>query len=144
MESLWIDKYRPENFDQLSFNANLNDKLFNLSNSSKIPHMIIYGPDGSGKRTRINCLLSKLFGKGSLKTNVDTFTTKHNSHTIEIPIRTSKYHIEVSPSDAEFNDKVILSSLIKETASNQILCTNGRNNYMVFILFDAEQMTYAA
>lgn len=146
MEVLWTEKHRPESFDELDFHEDVNHKLINLVENGNMPHTIIYGPDGAGKRTRVNCLLSKLYGKGCLKVTKDTWSTKNNSTQIDINIRFSKYHYELAPSDAEHNDRIVLIKLIKDTASNTSFYVNptDKNSFMTFVLYDAHRLTLGA
>jgi len=47
-----------------------------------MPHIIMYGPDGSGKSTRVNCLLKEIYGSEANKVKTDYFSIKHNSKLI--------------------------------------------------------------
>ena len=109
---LWVDKYRPREFGDLSYNKELNSKLNKLAQKDNYPHMCFYGPDGSGKKTRIMCFLNEVYGKGVYKFTKETWSTKVNSTTIELPLLSSKYHIDITPSDADNNDKVVLQQLV--------------------------------
>lgn len=144
MNLLWTEKYKPESFEVLSHNDSVNLTLQNLISQGDMPHLIIYGPDGGGKKTRVNCLLAKLYGKNCLKTSRSTYTTKNNTTTIEIPIRSSRNHIEMMPSEAGHNDVFVLIKLMKETAANSMGSTEGRNNFLTFVLYDAENLTLKA
>ena len=147
MSQLWTDKHKPTNFEELSFHPELNTQLKNLSEKGSIPHMILYGPDGSGKRTRINCILTKLYGRGVLKTQKDTWRVKkeNSSKQIEINVRYSNHHCELSPSDVNHQDRIIIVKLIKESATNSTLFTNNKkNDFIVYVLYDVEKLTLEA
>ncbi len=144
MEVLWTEKYRPENFESLDYHEEISSQFQNLIQQGDMPHLILYGPDGAGKRTRVNCLLSKLYGKSVLKPVKDVFTVKNNSTIIETTIRASKFHIELTPSDADHNDRLVLMKLIKDSASNSSIIGNSRNNFMTFVLYEAESLTLGA
>lgn len=62
------------------------------------PHLLVYGPSGAGKKTRIMCLLRELYGSGVEKLRIEqhNFTTPSNKK-IEISTISSNYHIEVNP-----------------------------------------------
>ena len=144
MEVLWSEKYRPENFENLDFHEEISLQLQSLIQQGDMPHLVLYGPDGAGKRTRVNCLLSKLYGKSAIRPVKDVFAFKNNSTSIEIPIRTSKFHIELTPSDADHNDRLVLMKLIKDSALNSALVGGSKNNFMTFVLYEAEHLTHAA
>ena len=84
MDILWTSKYAPSSFEELTSNAQLTDKLRKLGKSPNLPHLIFYGPEGVGKRCRINCLLVRLYGRRLLRSTKETYTTKHNSSNIEV------------------------------------------------------------
>lgn len=57
-QRLWVEKYRPMNFTQATTMHNDQiDMLSKLAKSDDFPHILLYGPSGSGKRSLIKCLL---------------------------------------------------------------------------------------
>ena len=48
---MFSDKYFPTNIDQFRFNVDAVHKINSLSKLENIPHMIIKGNDGCGKKT---------------------------------------------------------------------------------------------
>lgn len=134
---LWVDKHRPSKLEDLSFHGDITKRLAALaSNPESMPHLFFYGPSGSGKKTRISCLLRSLFGPGAdrLKLDKRTFTTPTRK-TIEVNLVTSNYHIEISPGDAGLNDRYVVQEIIKEIASNTNVASmtssssnNNKNN----------------
>jgi replication factor C subunit 3/5 len=67
-------------------------------NAGDFPHLLVYGPSGAGKKTRIICVLRELYGAGveKLKVEHQTFTTPSNKK-IEVTSIASNYHIELNP-----------------------------------------------
>lgn len=51
--SLWSEKYRPKDFDSLSYNLEVIPLVQRLCATDDIPHLLFYGPNGAGKRTMI-------------------------------------------------------------------------------------------
>ena len=66
--------------------------------SGDFPHLLVYGPSGAGKKTRIMCLLRELYGAGIEKLRIEhqTFTTPSNKK-LDVSTVASNYHIEVNP-----------------------------------------------
>lgn len=71
--SLLVDKYRPSTLDSLDYHPQLSNYLRNLvrleyfiiqANGGDLPHLLVVGPSGAGKKTRIMATLSHLFGPG--------------------------------------------------------------------------------
>ena len=43
-------------------------------NGGDIPHLLVYGPSGAGKKTRIMCVLREMYGAGVEKLKLDQQT----------------------------------------------------------------------
>ncbi|GAB6021536.1 Subunit of heteropentameric Replication factor C (RF-C), variant 2 [Chamberlinius hualienensis] len=140
--SLWVDKYRPNSLAKLDYHKNQADHLKALVDSGDFPHLLIYGPSGAGKKTRIMCLLRELYGPGveRLKISHQTFTTPSNKK-VEIATNSSNYHIEVNPSDAGFYDRVVIQELIKGMAQTHQLETSTQKEFKVVVLNEVDRLT---
>ncbi|GMG17815.1 hypothetical protein BVG19_g2965 [[Candida] boidinii] len=113
--SLWADKHRPKNLKDLDYHDDVSDRLRALASSKDFPHLLIYGPSGAGKKTRVLSTLKELYGSGAerLKVDVRTFTTPSNRK-LEFNLVSSPYHLEITPSDMGNNDRVVIQDLLKE------------------------------
>ncbi|OMJ26492.1 Replication factor C subunit 3 [Smittium culicis] len=99
--ALWVDKNRPTTLDKLSYHHELTSHLKKMAETLDIPHLLFYGPEGAGKKTRIMTLLRQIFGPGAEKIRMDTRTFQTtSSRSVEVNILSSNYHIEINPSDA--------------------------------------------
>ena len=56
----FIDKYTPQSVDEAKFHLELLNRLSYMSKNESIPHILLCGPDGSGKKTIIKLLLEML------------------------------------------------------------------------------------
>ncbi|RKP11115.1 P-loop containing nucleoside triphosphate hydrolase protein [Thamnocephalis sphaerospora] len=140
--SLWVDKYRPTELSTLTCHQALTGQLKQLANSSDLPHLLFYGPSGAGKKTRILAVLRELFGSGVEKIKLDTrnFTTPSN-RAISISVVSSLYHLEVTPSDIGFYDRIVIQDLIKEVAQAPQLDLNARQRFKVVVIHEADTLT---
>lgn len=118
--SLWVDKYRPKRLEHLLYHESITDSLKALASTGDFPHLLVYGPTGSGKKTRIYSTLNELFGASveKLKIDVKTFTTSSNRK-LEFNVLSSPHHLEITPSDMGNNDRVVIQDLLKDVASTE-------------------------
>lgn len=146
--SLWVDKYRPRQLDQLDYHENITASLKALASTGDFPHLLVYGPNGAGKKTRIYATLQELFGPQTekLKIDVKTFTTSSNRK-LEFNVLSSPYHLEITPSDMGNNDRVVIQDLLKDVASTeQVDFSNPaksaqKHRFKVVIINEAESLT---
>lgn len=112
---LWVEKYRPQQLSDLTLHTNVTATLQQLTHDEDFPHLLLYGPSGGGKKTRIQSLLRALFGRGVDKVKVQHQSFKLKSKTIEVSTLGSNYHIEINPSDVGINDRHVVQEVIKES-----------------------------
>lgn len=143
---LWVDKHRPKDLEDLTYHDTTTARLKALaSNPETLPHLFFYGPSGSGKKTRIMCLLKELFGQGAHRLKLDkrTFTTP-SKRQVEISMVASNYHIELCPGDAGIHDRHIIQEVIKEMASNKTIHSSSKTKFKVVVLQDVDRLTKQA
>ncbi|RLV93619.1 Replication factor C subunit 5 [Spathaspora sp. JA1] len=146
--SLWVDKYRPKTLAQLSYHDSITQSLQALSKSGDFPHLLIYGPSGAGKKTRIYCTLNEIFGSSveKLKIDVKTFVTSSNKK-LEFNVLSSPYHLEITPSDMGNNDRVVIQDLLKEIASTEQVDFNNQSSsktkhrFKIVIINEADSLS---
>ncbi|MDV0446105.1 hypothetical protein MmiAt1_17180 [Methanimicrococcus sp. At1] len=62
MKDVWTLKYRPESFDEILGNRQTIETLKSLTASGTLPHLILFGPENSGKMSAALALAGKLYG----------------------------------------------------------------------------------
>ncbi|CAK5056036.1 unnamed protein product [Meloidogyne enterolobii] len=143
--ALWIDKYRPREMSKLTFHKEQSEKLSSLVTDGDFSHLLFCGPAGAGKRTRINCLLKKIYGKGVENVHVETHHFSIPSgKKLQIFVVNSNYHIELTPSDVGVYDRVIVQEIIKDMAQVQQLNRASQKAFKVVVLLEAENLTKEA
>lgn len=60
--SIWIEKYRPKNFDDIIGQDKNIEILKNLIKNNSLPHLLFHGESGVGKTSTINSIVNKLYG----------------------------------------------------------------------------------
>lgn len=140
--SLWIDKHRPTQLSKLTYHLAQAENLKQLVSGGDFPHLLVYGPPGAGKKTRIMCILRELYGSGveKLKLEQQTFVTPSKKK-IEISTIGSNYHIEVNPSDAGIQDRVVIQGLIKASAQVHQLDASSQKSFKVVVLMEVDRLT---
>ncbi|KAM1575337.1 hypothetical protein PS2_031648 [Malus domestica] len=145
---LWVDKYRPKTLDQAIVHQDIAQNLKKLVAEQDCPHLLFYGPSGSGKKTIIIALLRQVFGPSADKVKVENRAWKVDagSRTIDIELTTlsSTNHIELNPSDAGFQDRYIVQEIIKEMAKNRPIDTKGKKGYKILVLNEVDKLSREA
>ena len=55
----WVEKYRPNNFDNIVLDSTNRKLLTNIIKKNTFPNLLLYGPPGTGKTTTIINLINK-------------------------------------------------------------------------------------
>ncbi|KAI5288876.1 Replication factor C (RF-C) subunit, partial [Ascosphaera acerosa] len=110
--------------------------------SGDFPHLLVYGPSGAGKKTRIIATLKELFGPGVERIKIDArvFQTTSNRK-LEFNVVTSVYHLEITPSDVGTYDRVVVQELLKEVAQTQQVDVAAKQRFKVVVINEADHLT---
>ncbi|CAK1354190.1 Replication factor C subunit 5 [Cercospora beticola] len=140
--ALLVDKHRPRTLETLTYHPDLSERLRALANSGDFPHLLIYGPSGAGKKTRITATLRALYGPGVEKIKIDSrvFQTTSNRK-LEFNIVSSNYHLEITPADVGNYDRVVVQDLLKEVAQTQQVDLSAKQRFKVVVINEADQLT---
>lgn len=140
--SLWVDKHRPGTLAKLDYHKDQAQHLKKLVAGGDFPHLLVYGPSGAGKKTRIMCTLRELYGPGVEKLRIEqhSFTTPSKKK-LDISTLSSNYHIEVNPSDVGNNDRVVIQELIKTVAQVNQLESSAQKDFKVVVLTEVDRLT---
>jgi len=65
----WIEKYRPNSFEKIVLEENNKIILKNIIETKKIPHLLLFGPPGTGKTTTAINFINLYQGKTNIKNN---------------------------------------------------------------------------
>lgn len=98
--------------------------------------MIMHGPEGAGKKTRVYAFLARLFGDHVFKLREEERTVKpeNSTVTVEFSLFVSNHHIEMTPADNDHNDRHIVQQVVKEIAGNTTLESKGGKGFKVLVI----------
>lgn len=109
---IWIEKYRPKSFDKIVGREEISNVLKSYTLET-IPHLILHGMPGHGKKTALLCLVNHLYGE-SPEMKVRTVEVLSGVKKIEVSYMESDEYVEISPSQYGYHDKAVIQSIIKE------------------------------
>lgn len=161
---LWVDRHRPKKLEDVELHPEVSNLLAHLADSGDMPHLLFYGPSGSGKKTRVMALLHRIYGQSVFNIKLEHKSMAvTESKTIDFTTLSSPYHIDMNPSDAGNYDRVVVMELIREIAQTAPMMTastlQGLNNakkaqadtpasgvpkYKVIVLNEVDKMSRGA
>ena len=115
----WIEKYRPNNVEEIVGNTQVISILNNMVEKKSLPHLILFGSSGTGKTSTILAFAKKIYGK-------------YYKHMI----------LELNGSDDRGIN--VVREQIKEfcsTTNNLYKMFNKQNMYKLVILDEVDSMT---
>jgi replication factor C small subunit len=60
---LWIEKYRPARCEDVLGQEQVVRRLISFAESHTVPHLMLVGPNGTGKSVALECLARRLYGE---------------------------------------------------------------------------------
>jgi replication factor C subunit 3/5 len=149
---LWVDRYRPKTLKEVELYPELNEVLGRLASAQDLPHLLFYGPSGSGKKTRAMAVLHEIYGPSVYSVRLEHKSVQvSDSKVVDIATLSSPHHIDINPSDAGNYDRVIVMQMIREIAQTVPLHTTASNRsgtkmvpYKVVVLNEVDKMSRSA
>lgn len=127
---LYTNKYCPKYLDDFSFSEHTSKLLkfntaFNNLENYDIYNMILFGSDGSGKKSRIYAFLREIFNKDVKNITTNLYTLKYKNNKYEYVVYTSPVHIELNLAEHGTNDFYVIKDFIKRIKDTKNIYTNG-------------------
>jgi len=66
----WVERYRPKSLDDVSHQSEVVATLKNAVQTGRLPHLLLYGPPGSGKTSVALALCRQLWAPSEIKKRV--------------------------------------------------------------------------
>lgn len=137
---LWSDTERPKTLDDCACHPHITNKFKALASRKDIPHLLVHGPKGSGKTTRINALLYSLFGREVTRVDEYEKTFRVGSSEKSVMVPESLYHTILIPSTLHVSDRYLVQHIIKSQAEVEV----ERHSYRVIVIYEADKLSHTA
>lgn len=140
-----IDKYSPKNVSDVVFHKDLYKLLGLISKDDAIPHIIFYGPSGSGKKVMLYNFLEMLFDKTIHDVKDVTYpVTSSGNKTADEIIKQSDYHIVLEPTATNF-DRHLIHDVVKIYAKRLSLNVYKTNrNFKLVVINNVDTLSTSA
>ncbi|XP_071916072.1 uncharacterized protein [Coffea arabica] len=145
LRQFWADKHRPSSLSEFTCHEQEALHLKQLA-TSEIPHILLKGPPGSGKKSLTLALLREIYGDTVRNISHDL----HCFHIQEtkpmeaiVPVSSSPHHVEFNVS-SEPNVAYALMALVKKISTDyavirEISNVNMKADYKVMVLYDVDK-----
>lgn len=104
----WTEKYRPRNLQEVKSQEHVTETLRRMVNASNLPHLLLYGPPGSGKTSTILALCRELFGPELFSSRVLELNASDERGISVIRERVKQFaslHLVNAPASKEYRER---------------------------------------
>ncbi|WCJ24952.1 Replication factor C subunit 5 [Euphorbia peplus] len=146
LRQFWADKYQPTALNGFICHKQEAQLLKQLASHNNIPHILLKGPSGSGKRSLARALLCEIFGNTCRNISHDLRyfqVQEQRAMQVAARITSSAHHVELNV-DSEPNAKYALMGLVKEISSTyatvpEVSTVNFKPDYKVLVLYQVDK-----
>jgi len=112
---------------------------------ANLPHLLFYGPEGSGKEFIVDILLEKIFTKKSTQLQETEYTINgYGNSKTKVMIKQSQHHIMIEPNNNGF-DKYLIQEIIEDYAKSEIIqVLKYKRLYKIVIINLIDNLSYYA
>jgi replication factor C subunit 3/5 len=133
------------NFIKIHIKTNNKSLIEHAQRYIDMPNLLIYGSNGSGKKTLINLLLKDIYDNkiDNIK-NVSYTINGYSNTSAEIIVKQSNYHLIIEPTNTGI-DKYLIHEVVKEYAQQTILNTNDiKTPFRIVLINNIDNLSYYA
>lgn len=141
-----VDKYGFLTKDKMIL---FHDKILKLLElmvqDDSVPHLIFYGPNGSGKKMIIDKFLEMLYGS-NVRNTVDTNykVSGSGTNTTDQLVKQSNFHIVIEPTGTNF-DRYMIQDIVNVYAQKMPLqFINSKRNFKIVLINNADKLPFYA
>ena len=138
--SFLLEKYKPRTINDFTFNINILEQLLHIASYDDIPHIIISGPHGGGKKTLVNFFLEAIYDADVHNLSKCIYSVSGSSTKKDVGILQSNYHIIIEPTNTN-HDKYILQEIIKQYAMHKTFSFfKTQRNFKTIVILGIENL----
>lgn len=139
------DKHIPHKIDEMVFHKDIMRKLCDMNTDNAIPHIILYGANGAGKKTLARMFLENIYGQNiNLTSNIKYVVNGSGNTSTDVYIKQSSYHIVINPNNNNF-DRYLIQNIVTEYARRiPIDIYKTSKTFKVVLINDVENLSYYA
>ncbi|TNJ29834.1 Replication factor C, subunit 5 [Giardia muris] len=137
---MWCTRFTPQTLEELDYHPEANELFTHMARTTDLPHLLVYGPPGSGRHTRVMALIRAIYAVKTLEYVPSTIVYETASDKNEINVISTACHLELNPSEVGAQDVYIIQTVIRETAST----ASVDNKFKIIVLQDAGKLTFVA
>ena len=140
MSSFLLEKYKPRTIHDFLFNTHILEQLLHIASYDDIPHIIISGPPGGGKKTLVNFFLEAIYDSDVNRVSKCIYSVSGSSTKKDVEILQSNYHIIIEPTNTN-HDKYILQEIIKQYAMHKSFSFfKTQRNFKTIVILNIENL----
>jgi replication factor C subunit 3/5 len=134
-----------EIIDKSYFHKDLLQMLYIMSRDESVPHIIFYGPEGSGKKIIIKLFLEMLYdSEVNNISNTEYTVIGSGNKPNKIMVQQSNYHIVIEPNNNNF-DRYLIQDIVKEYARKVPLNVfKSKRVFKTVLINSIDNMSYYA
>ncbi|VBB18308.1 replication factor C small subunit [Yasminevirus sp. GU-2018] len=141
-----IDEYAPTTYESVFFHKDIYQRLKMMSSDNSIPHVILHGAPGGGKKTMISIFLKMIYGDSIDK----LYTTSYNiagsgNKTKKEIVKNSAHHIIINPTNTNF-DRYLVHEIVKRYAGSRTieLTQNPNSKFKTIQISNLDRLSHSA
>ncbi|KAJ9147063.1 hypothetical protein P3X46_029266 [Hevea brasiliensis] len=148
LREFWADKHQPCSLNGFTCHKQEAQLLKQLVSLGNIPHILLKGPSGAGKRSLAMALLYEIFGDACRNISHDLryFQVQEKREMqVAVPATYSVHHVELNV-NLEPNAKYALMGIVKEISNTyaivpEVSKVNFKPDYRVLVLYQVDKAT---
>ncbi|XP_076895617.1 uncharacterized protein LOC143548297 [Bidens hawaiensis] len=146
LRQFWADKYQPLSLNGFTCHKQEALQLKHLASQDMFPHILLKGPQGSGKKALTMALLCEIYGEAArnISHDIKYFKVQETrASQVAVPITSSPHHVELNV-HLEGNARYALMAMVKQISSDhavtpEISTINLKPDYTVMVLYDVDK-----